>query len=519
MASFTVDPSNPGMVIGPNGTIMPAYAIDPADIAPTPVAGVTTAAELLAKRDAVLPPVSAQSVLAKRDAVLPPPASNGLVLQGTSSSRSVQRGIPAAQLNPVLAANTASTEALATKVEQQGAAKTARATEGAELDLYQAQGQHATAEAEREDAAQRGEIARMNQLAISSQTDPEIDPDRVVREMSTGKQIGMVVLAMLQGAFNSTNNQAGQPNQVIGIIQTRIDQDIAAQREQIASGRIRRGNMVNYFREQGMNEEAAAKAAEARSWAMVERMTQAQKALLGAPEAQEQADLVAQQMRAQTEAKNNELKLSLGTDRVSEQSSTTFERPKAAGTGDALAGFAKQLAARKAYEEAGATEEQLKAFDSAMGIPSPGGKSAAQLKREKGAGGGKYTEVEGKAVAARETFDAFGKKAGLIRNLDTGKWEVSDQGIVPPGFVESINPFDDNEIEAAGLAAVEAFGRLESGGVIGPEELGGFKEQVGLNTGNRKQLAAKLNAAEVIVRGKLPADKRDQARTAPASWE
>lgn len=514
MAQFTIDPTDPNMVIGPNGTKLPSYAIDPADIAPATPAAPMTAADVLAKRDAVLPPATAQSVLAKRDAVLPPPGTSGLVQTGASHSRSVQRGIPAAQLNPVLDANTASTEAMASKVEQQGAAKTERATQSAERDLYLAQGQQATAQAQQEDAAQRAKIASMNQLAISSQTDPEIDPDRVVREMSTGKQIGMVILAMLQGAFNSTNNQPGAPNQVIGILQKRIDQDIAAQREAIASGRIRRGNMVNYFREQGMHEEAAAKAAEARSWAMVERMTQAEKALLAAPEAQEQADLVAQQMRAQVEAKNAELQLSLGTDRVSEQSNATFARPEPAGAGDALGQFTKQLAARKAYEEAGATPEQLAALDSALGIPSPAGKSAAQLAREKDDG----DDHEKKAVAASVAVDNFAKKAGLIKNPDTGLWEVGG-GIVPPGFIESINPFDDNDIEAAGEAAVEAFGRLQSDGAISAEERPAFREQVGITTQNRKQLAARLNALTPLIRERKAGAERNKPTAAPADWK
>lgn len=515
MAQFTVDPSNPDMVIGPGGTVMPRYAIDPADIAPAAPAVPATAAEVLAKLDAVVPPTgqtpAVRGVLSKLDAVTGP-----LVQTGASHSRSVQRGVPAAQLQPVLDANTASTEAMASKVEQQGAAKTERATQSAETDLYQAQGQHATAEAAREDAAQRAKIASMNQLAIASQTDPEVDPDRVVREMSTGKQIGMVILAMLQGAFNSTNNQPGQPNQVIGIIQKRIEQDIAAQREAIASGRIRRGNMVSYFREQGMNEEAAAKAAEARSWAMVERMTQAQKALVAAPEAQEQADLVAQQMRAQVEAKNAELTLSLGTDRVSEQSNTTFERAAAPAGPD----VAKALQTDKLLEEQGYSREQRAKALAAMGLPAPDGQTAAELKRDQEGKGPKYSEVEGKAVAARDTTEAFYLKAGLVRNPKTGQWEVSDQGIVPPGFVESINPFDDNEIQALGDAAVEGFGRLESGGVIGFEdELPQFREQVGLKTGNRKQLAARANAIDRIIQGKLPADQRGKAVNAPADWK
>jgi hypothetical protein len=111
------------------------------------------------------------------------------------------------------------------------------------------------------------------------------------------------------------------------------------------------------------------------------------------------------------------------------------------------------------------------------------------------------TPEQAKAQATVQSLDAFYKQAGLVRD-GSGKWVVG-KGILPPGFVESINPFSDNAIRTHGEAAVESYGRLQSGGVIGGDERAAFQDQVGLNTGNREQLAAKANALDVAMRERL----------------
>jgi hypothetical protein len=124
---------------------------------------------------------------------------------------------------------------------------------------------------------------------------------------------------------------------------------------------------------------------------------------------------------------------------------------------------------------------------------------------------------------AQGTFDAianFGGKAGLIRGPD-GKWRVGG-GAFPPAALERINPFSDDSIMAAGEAAVEAYGRLQSGGVIGSEERPAFRDQLGLNTLTRAQLAARLNAAETALRARLKSTDETQQRretTVPEGWK
>lgn len=182
----------------------------------------------------------------------------------------------------------------------------------------------------------------------------------------------------------------------------------------------------------------------------------------------------------------------------------------------------KELAEQdQALEEQGWTDEERAAVWKRYGYEPPTGKTAAQLKREEQDkdAEAKRSEAEGKAVAASDALENFYKKAGLIRDAKTGLWKPSDEGVVPPGFAESINPFDDNAIASAGEAAVEAYGRMQSGGVIGSEERPAFRDQVGLNTGNRNQLAARANAIESTLRARLPSPERRKGTAAPAAWK
>lgn len=169
--------------------------------------------------------------------------------------------------------------------------------------------------------------------------------------------------------------------------------------------------------------------------------------------------------------------------------------------------------ADQAWEEQGVPPEERAKLWQQNGYAAPNGKTAAEYKREKEEAekaDPKRSEAEGKAQASSEALSFFYKKAGLTRDSQTGKWKPSDEGVVPPGFVESINPFDDNDIEAAGEAATEAYGRMQSGGVIGKDERPAFRDMVGLNTSNRAQLAARANAIESTLNARTPGGERQK---------
>ena len=134
--------------------------------------------------------------------------------------------------------------------------------------------------------------------------------------------------------------------------------------------------------------------------------------------------------------------------------------------------------------------------------------------------GGERTPDQGKAKGAVDAINMFGNKAGLKRGPD-GKWRVGP-GAFPPAALEKLNPFSDDSINASAEAAVEAYGRLQSGGVIGAEERPAFRDQLGLNTLTRAELAARLNAAENALGARLRStDEAQQTRdtTVPEGWK
>lgn len=204
---------------------------------------------------------------------------------------------------------------------------------------------------------------------------------------------------------------------------------------------------------------------------------------------------------------------------------TGRERVSGAGIGDQ--GGQKRMTPREiaeadqAWEEQGVPQEERARLWTANGYAAPSGKTAAEYKREHEGDDaeGKRSEAEGKAQAASDALGNFYGKAGLIRDPQSGKWKPSDEGIVPPGFVESVNPFDDDDIAASGNAAAEAYGRLQSGGVIGDDERVTFRDLVGLNTGNRQQLAARANAIEATLKARQPGDERKKGTKAPDAWK
>lgn len=137
-----------------------------------------------------------------------------------------------------------------------------------------------------------------------------------------------------------------------------------------------------------------------------------------------------------------------------------------------------------------------------------------------GPAGGERNEAQGKAAGVQAALDRFGSSAGLKRGPD-GKWRVGP-GAFPPALLEKINPFSDDSIKSDFEAAVEAYGRMQSGGVIGAEERPAFREQLGESTTTRAQLAARLNAAETAIAPRLKstdAQKHRNENTVPEGWK
>ena len=480
-------------LLPPGERVVPAAATPAPLAAPVapggdmPVAPSAPAASLTPAAQAVVSKLDNPAIAAARGQ----PSSQLPIAQ---QSTTTQGAVPMSVLEPVMDRGTARAETQANAAIQAGEERARIGEQQAMTAATAAYGQQQQSQAEAEQARQRAEIARQNQIAIAAQEDPSIDPDRFVRSMSTGQSIGTVILAAIEGAFRGMTGQPGQSG-VLNILERRIDQDIAAQKEQIASGRIRRGNMIQYFREQGMNEEAAEKSARAMALAQAEKLTQAEIARQGAGYAREEGKALAEQIKAAREQANDELVLTLGTPR----SSTTTVRAQPAAGGSGAEGFTKMLAARKAYEESGATPEQLAAFDRAngLGAMAPGGVSSTQRSIAKDA---ELSEAQGKSQAAADAINELGTAAGLTRDPKTGKWSGGSNVFREGSFWDT-----DGEYNSRFEAAVEAYGRMQSGGVIGEEEREAFRDMLSARRAN--VLANKLNAAEVTIRSRQKAER------------
>ncbi len=375
-----LETDDPGIVMSPDGREVPRALLPPTDrvmpapATPAPVAPMgppvaPTGAPMAAGAPSARTP-AVQNALAKLDE----PSIAAARGQGQPPiariDKTVQDPVPMSVLKPVMDRGTERAQSQADAVMKTGEQKAQIGEQQAMTASTAAYGQMVTSQAEADQARQRAEIARQNQIAIAAQEDPEIQPDRFIQGMSTGQSIGTIILAAIEGAFRGMSGQPGKSG-VLDILERRVDQDIMAQKEQIQSGRIRRGNMIAYFQQQGMTEESAEKAAKAMSYAQAEKLTQAEIARLGAGNVRAEASALAEQLKAAREQANDDLVLTLGTPR---SSTTTIRQAPGGGDGDT---FSKLLAQRKAYEESGATPAQLATWDekNGMGNMAPGGES------------------------------------------------------------------------------------------------------------------------------------------------
>ena len=502
------------------------FSIAPADV--PNAASLPTRAQWMTGSDIQTPttgtasaPASAPATLAKLDnihAKLPAtskPAPRGpaqLPVQSTDNTRSVQKGLTPEQTAPFVQASVAADETAATGAVAKGQGDTQRAQQTIQTRAAGDVQSGLQASARQQlSAEQAAADDRAVQLAIAEK-DPEIDPNRFIKSMGAGKSLLMLVLAGITGAADAVLGKQGE-NGVVAVLNRRIEQDIEAQKQQIADGKVQRGNRIAFWREKGFNDRQAESAARIEMNTHLAAIAEGQAAMIGTPEAAQNGQLLAEQIRAAGEVSRQGWLVANATDRVSEGTSVHREAPKAAAAGSGLENFTKQLAARKAYEEAGATPEQLAAFDTALGVPSPGGKSSTALGREADATkAATSTEDQAKALAAWNSVQALGDAIGLEK-AGGGKFKeptgISSR-INIPEFTESVGSVvgSSTPIKNARKVATDAIGRLQSGGVISGDEEASFKTMLG-EASSKKQVADVLNRIQVIVEPRMkPADAK-----------
>lgn len=342
MATFTVDPSDPSFVVDASGRSYPASSVDPADVegsnmsaapaepvmsvAPTTAAAAPTPAE----------PANAKTVLAKLDAVTAPlnQGRGGLVQTGASTSTIAGRDAGAVRSD--IASSNAATEGLVSGVQALGDKRADRGEAAAQRGAGQAVAGFYDARAEQAKAEAELKANREAKLSLETQPDPQVDPDRYIKSLSTGKDIALIILGALNGAFKGAVGQQG--NDVVDILDKKIDQDLAIQRDQVAAGRADRKNKIAELVNRGYDLESAAKLAKAQALQYTAKFYDQEAAGSAAGEFRDQAALDAAKLRAAGAAEVRQLAQS-GESRS--QSGKTFARPTAVDPRDSALKDAK----------------------------------------------------------------------------------------------------------------------------------------------------------------------------------
>lgn len=491
---------------GATGTAAGASPLPaPAPSAPSP------AAALVAKTDAVkaAPAAAAAAPVSGKGHALVSRLDQLPVAQ-SSTSTSVQKGRDAGKVQAEIDTLHKADEALDTTLRENAGKADERAQKVAEgeqaLAISEQTRNYVAAQQERQRKEQiEAEIQRLN-----GEKDQDVNPTRLLDNMSTGKSVAMVLLAAISGAFGNMRGEGR--NTFLGAIDERIAQDVQNQREQIASGRLRRNNMISYLQSQGADARQAQLAYESRVYGAAADWARAQIKAQGLQGAQlDQANAQIAQLDQARAARDAQLRESTES-KYATTTNVVREAPKPNAPGSAVEDLTKKLAARKAYEEAGATEEELKRFDAATGLTVSGQSEMARKRNE-------LSEDQGKAEAAMATINAYGQALGLTEDPETNAFrEPGGVGghFNTPRLKEDLGGLvgASKPIEAARNAAVEGLGRLQSGGVISPDEAKRFEKMLG-DGQSLNQIATGLNALRTLVNSRREATRRDRAPEGP----
>jgi hypothetical protein len=360
----------------------------------------------------------------------------------------------------------------------------------------------------------RQEAERNIQQTMSTQ----LDPGRVIKQMSAGDVV-LGVLALALGGLGQTMQQRagnrGAQNGAVNMLEKVLDGDIEQQKE---DKRSRLAHWTRVFGDAQMGERAT----RAEMWTAAGKMAEYK-----AQHAAGNADIQAQMMQesASLMARGQQEQNAL-IDRENERLSVRYAPPDP----DKMGGIdllAQALKVDGALEQSGYTREQRQQMLARMGLPPPSGESQREQKTREDSEKVErdaltLTEGEGKAEAGWQTVQQYGQAVGLKRDPKTGKYvadEVSDM-LVAPGLKEVIPGMlgAGKPIEAAREAAIDGLARLQTGAAISKEEEERFTRLLGDSEATRAQIATNLNALEALIQSRRK-QNRVGASGAPASWK
>ncbi|MGL4442041.1 MAG: hypothetical protein ACRCU1_00355 [Alsobacter sp.] len=296
---------------------------------------------------------------------------------------------------------------------------------------------------------------QMGQFGKAAQdvADLEVDPDRYMASKGTGGRI-IAAIAMGLGAF--AEGQGGGPNRALEIISKSIDDDIAAQQQQIAgrrAGLTDQRYLIEQMRAAGATAEEAALAARS---AMLQRAELDTRSIASAATAEEQramGDQLAAQLAGQRETADIDLRARV-QGRV--QRTVTSQSQTVSGGGGGGGG------------RAGGRAGSAGAANAANGYSIPGaqvadeGRVAALSTTERG----QAAKAVGGALAARdamqEMIDIRSRSGVFSRLTDSDLQERARE---------------------SRLSYVRALSLLEEAGALGDQERAGYEARVPDPTG------------------------------------
>lgn len=356
------------------------------------------------------------------------------------------------------------------------------------------------------------------------------DPDRLFKQRGVFGNIAAAI-AQFMGAYAAVIS--GSPNFANQILSKKRDDDIDAQLEEFRRGKMKRDGQLQRMADRGLTLDQMKTALKLQQEMVIQKEIQAAALREGTREAKQAAEsMLAKRYEDRVKTENEFQTQALGEETVSGQmvrptgprALTPLERQKqinellgAQVEGDFLArgGAPAERAEERAYKREDLADRKAE---------------RAEVRDEKRAArqaqGNQLTEAQAKAESAHQSVSDLAGKAGLVRDR-SGKWVVGG-GAVPPGLLQKAGEtatlgLYQGDIGAAFDAAVEAFGRQQSGGVIGKDERPAFEVQLGRNTFSRAQLANRLNAAELNIEAKRKKDldeiRSGRVNAAPSYWK
>jgi hypothetical protein len=343
--------------------------------------------------------------------------------------------------------------------------------------------------------------------------DKKASPDGGLRERRGLLGNGLSAVAQFMGAYAAIISNT--PNFANQILNRQMDMAVEAQLEDFRRGRAKRDGQLQRMADRGMDLNQMRSALKVQQELVLRKEVEARSIEEGTREAKQAAE----RLLADRDETRATKETALRTEALGKQTvSGEYVRPTAGRELSPLEQLLEENKGKRALLEGNHLDRG--------GDYAVAEEERAMKREQRDIEKNKLSEPQAKAESAHQAVTNLGSKAGLVRDK-SGKWVVGD-GAVPPGLLQKAGEavtggLYQGDIAPAFDAAVEAFGRQQSGGVIGKDERPALEVQLGQKTFSRKQLADRLNAAELNIEAKRKKDLDDirsgRTNAAPSSWQ